>query len=87
MEIHENSIVHPFTLICPNFSKDRACVDLVGKKIPILVIYLPLVTFLCADHFLTSNYSVEFYAHGIVLRSVPMVYSEYWKQSVFLELQ
>jgi hypothetical protein len=37
MDSHKNPFVHLVTLIFPSFSKDRACADLVGKSISLLV--------------------------------------------------
>jgi hypothetical protein len=65
MENHENLVVHLVTLIFPNFSEDRVCADSVGKLIPLLVIYLPLVAFLCEDHFPTVGCSVDYCVGGI----------------------
>jgi len=69
MEIHDNLVIHPVTLIFPSFSKDRACANLVGKSIPLLVVYLPLVAFLCEDHFLTGGFSVDYCAGGLCTQS------------------
>jgi hypothetical protein len=59
MDNHENHIIHLVTLIFPNISEDHVCVDLVGKPIPLLSIYLPPLSFLCEDHFPTVGCSVD----------------------------
>ena len=65
MENHENPIVHTVTLIFPNFSEDRACADLVGKIIILLVTYLPPVTLLSKGHFPIVFCSIDYFSCGI----------------------